>query len=404
MHVSSGDTAWLLVSAALVMFMTPGLAFFYGGLVRSKNVVGTIMQSFIALGLVTVLWALVGYSLAFGPDKAGLIGGLDFAGLSGVGAAPSAYAPTVPASAFMVFQMMFAVITPALIAGAFAERMRFSGYLMFIGLWSLLVYAPVAHWEWGGGFLGASGVGALDFAGGAVVHANAGAAALATAIYLGRRRGHGSDDMSPHNVPFVILGAGILWFGWFGFNAGSALTSGALASSAFVNTQLGAAAALLGWIVLERTRTRRVTTIGAATGAVAGLATITPAAGYVQPMAALAIGVAAGIVCYLAVGLKGRFGYDDSLDVVGVHMVGGIIGVLLTGVFASLAVNASGAAASLAQLGKQGVLAGVTVVFSFVATLAILKVTDLTVGLRVSEEHEDVGLDASQHGEVGYRF
>jgi ammonium transporter, Amt family len=404
MHVSSGDTAWLLVSAALVMFMTPGLAFFYGGLVRSKNVVGTIMQSFIALGLVTVLWALVGYSLAFGPDKAGLIGGLDFAGLSGVGAAPSAYAPTVPASAFMVFQMMFAVIPPALIAGAFAERMRFSGYLMFIGLWSLLVYAPVAHWEWGGGFLGASGVGALDFAGGAVVHANAGAAALATAIYLGRRRGHGSDDMSPHNVPFVILGAGILWFGWFGFNAGSALTSGALASSAFVNTQLGAAAALLGWIVLERTRTGRVTTIGAATGAVAGLATITPAAGYVQPMAALAIGVAAGIVCYLAVGLKGRFGYDDSLDVVGVHMVGGIIGVLLTGVFASLAVNASGAAASLAQLGKQGVLAGVTVVFSFVATLAILKVTDLTVGLRVSEEHEDVGLDASQHGEVGYRF
>ncbi len=404
MHVDSGDTAWLLVSAALVMFMTPGLAFFYGGLVRSKNVVGTIMQSFIALGLVTVLWALVGYTLAFGPDKAGLIGGLDFAGLSGVGPAPSAYAPTVPASAFMVFQMMFAVITPALIAGAFAERMRFSGYLMFIGLWSLLVYAPVAHWEWGGGFLGASGVGALDFAGGAVVHANAGAAALATAIYLGRRRGHGSDDMSPHNVPFVILGAGILWFGWFGFNAGSALTSGALASSAFVNTQLGAAAALLGWIVLERMRTGKVTTIGAATGAVAGLATITPAAGYVQPMAALVIGLAAGIVCYLAVGLKGRFGYDDSLDVVGVHMVGGIIGVLLTGVFASLAVNAAGAAASLAQLGKQGVLAGVTVVFSFVATLAILKVTDLTVGLRVSEEHEDVGLDASQHGEVGYRF
>jgi Amt family ammonium transporter len=300
--------------------------------------------------------------------------------------------------------MMFAVITPALIAGAFAERMRFSGYLMFIGLWSILVYAPVAHWEWGGGFLGADGVGALDFAGGAVVHANAGAAALATAIYLGRRRGHGSDDMSPHNVPFVILGAGILWFGWFGFNAGSALTSGALASSAFVNTQLGAAAALLGWIVLERVRSGRVTTIGAATGAVAGLATITPAAGYVQPMAAIAIGLAAGIVCYLAVGLKGRFGYDDSLDVVGVHMVGGILGVMLTGVFASLAINSAGAAGSLAQVGKQGVLAGVTVVFSFVMTLAILKVTDLTVGLRVSEEHEDVGLDASQHGEVGYRF
>jgi Amt family ammonium transporter len=403
-HVSSGDTAWILVSAALVMFMTPGLAFFYGGLVRSKNVVGTIMQSFIALGLVTVLWALVGYSLAFGPDKAGLIGGLNFLGLGGVGATPSAYAPTVPATSFMVFQMMFAVITPAPIAGAVAERMRFSGYLMFIGLGSILVYAPVAHWEWGGGFLGADGVGALDFAGGAVVHANAGAAALATAIYLGRRRGHGSDDMSPHNVPFVILGAGILWFGWFGFNAGSALTSGALASSAFVNTQLGAAASLLGWIVLERVRSGRVTTIGAATGAVAGLATITPAAGYVQPMAAIAIGLAAGIVCYLAVGLKGHFGYDDSLDVVGVHMVGGILGVMLTGVFASLAINSVGAAGSLAQVGKQSVLAGVTVVFSFVMTLAILKVTDLTVGLRVSEEHEDVGLDASQHGEVGYRF
>jgi Amt family ammonium transporter len=403
-HVNSGDTAWLLVSAALVMFMTPGLAFFYGGLVRSKNVVGTIMQSFIALGLVTVLWALIGYTLAFGPDKGGLIGGLDFLGLSGVGAAPSAYAPTVPATSFMVFQMMFAIITPALIAGAFAERMRFSGYLMFIGLWSLLVYAPLAHWEWGGGFLGADGIGALDFAGGAVVHANAGAAALATAIYLGRRRGHGSDDMSPHNVPFVILGAGILWFGWFGFNAGSALTSGALASSAFVNTQLGAAAALLGWIVLERVRTGKVTTIGAATGAVAGLATITPAAGYVQPMAAIVIGLAAGIVCCLAVGLKGRFGYDDSLDVVGVHMVGGILGVLLTGIFASLAINATGAAASLAQVGKQGVLATVTVVFSFLVTMVILKFTDITVGLRVTEEHEDVGLDQSQHGEVGYRL
>jgi ammonium transporter, Amt family len=404
MNVNSGDTAWLLVCAALVMFMTPGLAFFYGGLVRSKNVVGTIMQSFIALGLVTVLWALIGYSLAFGPDKAGLIGGLDFLGLRGVGAAPSTYAPTVPATSFMVFQMMFAIITPALIAGAFAERMRFSGYLMFVGLWSILVYAPVTHWVWGGGFLGADGLGALDFAGGAVVHANAGAAALATAIYLGRRRGHGSDDMSPHNVPFVILGAGILWFGWFGFNAGSALTSGVLASSAFVNTQLGAAAALLGWIILERVRTGKVTTIGAATGAVAGLATITPAAGYVPPMAAIAIGLAAGIVCYLAVGLKGRFGYDDSLDVVGVHMVGGILGVMLTGVFASLAINAAGAAASLAQVGKQAVLAGATVVFSFVVTMAILKVTDLTVGLRVSEEHEDVGLDASQHGEVGYRL
>jgi Amt family ammonium transporter len=402
--VDTGDTAWILASAALVMFMTPGLAFFYGGLVRVKNVLATIMQSFIALALVTVLWVLVGYTLAFGPDKAGLIGGLDFVGLRHVGAAPSAYAPTVPATAFMVFQLMFAIITPALIAGAFAERMKFSGYLMLIGVWSIFVYAPVAHWEWGGGFLGANGVGAIDFAGGAVVHANAGAAALATAIYMGKRRGHGSEDMSPHNVPFVILGAGILWFGWFGFNAGSALASNALASSAFVNTQLGAAAAVLGWIFLERLRSGRVTTIGAATGAVAGLATITPAAGYVQPLAALAIGLVAGVACFQAVSFKERLGYDDSLDVVGVHMVGGIIGVLLTGAFASLAINEAGAAASLTLVGKQAVLAGVTVVFSFVATLAILKVTDITIGLRVTDEHEEAGLDSSQHGEVGYRF
>jgi Amt family ammonium transporter len=385
------------------MFMTPGLAFFYGGLVRAKHVLGTIMQSFIALAVVTVLWVLIGYSLAFGPDKAGLIGGLDYVGLHNVGAAPSAYAPTIPATAFMVFQMMFAIITPALIAGAFAERMKFSGYLMLIALWSIFVYAPVAHWEWGGGFLGANGLGALDFAGGAVVHANAGAAALATAIYIGRRRGFGTDDMSPHNVPFVVLGAGILWFGWFGFNAGSALGANALASSAFVNTQLGAAAAVLAWILLERLLTGKVTTIGAATGAVAGLATITPAAGYVEPLAALAIGLVAGLVCFWAVSLKGRLRYDDSLDVVGVHMVGGVIGVLLTGVFASLAVNASGAAASLTQVGKQAILAGVTVAFSFLATLAILKITDVTVGLRVTEEHEELGLDASQHGEIAYR-
>jgi ammonium transporter, Amt family len=403
-HVNAGDTAWLLASAALVMFMTPGLAFFYGGLVRAKNVVGTVMQSFIALALITITWALVGYSLAFGPDKGGIIGGLDFFALNHVGGAPSAFAPTAPATTFMVFQMMFAIITPALIAGAFAERMKFSGYLMFIGLWSIVVYAPLAHWEWGGGFLGANGVGALDFAGGAVVHANAGAAALATAIYLGRRLGHGVDDMSPHNVPFVVLGAGILWFGWFGFNAGSALSSGALASSAFVNTQFGAGAAALAWIFSERARGGKATTVGAATGAVAGLATITPAAGYVQPMAALAIGLIAGLVCFQALRLKDRFGYDDSLDVVGVHMVGGAVGVLLTGAFASLAINAAGAAASLAQVGKQAVLVGVTLAFSFVATFVLLKITDITVGLRISDEHEEMGLDASQHGEVAYRM
>ncbi len=402
--INAGDTAWVLASAALVMFMMPGLAFFYGGLVRAKNVLGTIMQSFIALALVTVLWVLVGYTLAFGPDIGGLIGGLDFVGLRHVGASPSEYAPTVPATAYMVFQLMFAIITPALIAGAFAERMKFSGYLMFIGLWSLLVYAPVAHWEWGGGFLGPSGVGAVDFAGGAVVHANAGAAALATAIYLGKRRGHGSEDMSPHNVPFVILGAGILWFGWFGFNGGSALASNALASSAFVNTQIGAAAAILGWIIPERMRGGKATTVGAATGAVAGLATITPAAGFVPPLAALLIGLVAGFVCFQAVALKDRLGYDDSLDVVGVHMVGGVLGVLLTGAFASLVINASGVAASVAQVGRQAVLAGVTLVFSFAATMAILKLTDVTVGLRVSEEHEEAGLDLTQHGEIGYRL
>ncbi len=401
--IDTGDTAWVLASAALVMFMTPGLSIFYGGLVRSKNVLGTIMQSFVALALVTVLWVLVGYSLAFGPDKAGLIGGLDFFGLRHVGAAPSTYAPTVPATAYMAFQLMFAIITPALIAGAFAERMRFSGYLVFTGLWSIFVYAPIAHWQWGGGFLGAGGVHALDFAGGAVVHANAGAAALATAIYLGKRRGYDTDDLRPHNVPLVILGAGILWFGWFGFNAGSALASGALAASAFVNTQLGAAAAVFGWLIPERMRQGKATTIGAATGAVAGLAAITPASGYVQPWAALVIGFAAGFVCYLAVGLKARFGYDDSLDVVGVHMVGGMLGVVLTGAFASLAINAAGRAASLAQVGRQVVLAGTTVAFSFVATLVVLKVTDVLVGVRVSPHDEEAGLDLSQHGEVGYR-
>jgi ammonium transporter, Amt family len=402
MHVDSGDTAWLLASAALVMFMTPGLAFFYGGLVRAKNVVGTIMQSFVALGLVSVIWVLVGYTLAFGPDHARLIGGLDFIGLRHVGATPSPFAPTVPATTFMVFQLMFAVITPALIAGAFAERMRFSGYLMFIGLWSLVVYSPVAHWVWGGGFLGGAGLKAIDFAGGSVVHANAGAAALATAIYLGRRRG--TKGLVPHNVPFVVLGAGILWFGWFGFNAGSALGSGALASSAFVNTQLGAAAAMLVWLAVERRKLGKATTVGAATGAVAGLATITPAAGYVEPWAALVIGAAAGLICFLAVGVKGRYNYDDTLDVVGVHMVGGVLGVVLTGAFATLAINAAGAAASFAQVGRQALLALVTVVYSFVVTMLLLKVTDKTVGLTLTEEDEHAGLDLTQHGELGYRW
>ena len=402
--VDPGDTAWLLVSAALVMFMTPGLALFYGGLVRSKNVLGIVMQSFVALAVVTVVWVLVGYSVAFGPDHAGLIGGLDLAVLRGVGAAPNGFAPTVPASAFMAFQLMFAVITPALITGAFAERMRFGGYLLFLVLWSALVYAPLAHWVWGGGFLGANGLGALDFAGGTVVHINAGAAALAAILYLGRRRGYGTEAFVPHNVPMVILGAGILWFGWFGFNAGSALASGGLASSAFVATHLGAAAGCLGWLVPERLRHGKATTVGAATGAVAGLVAITPASGFVAPLPALAIGVAAGAVCFLAVELKPRLGYDDSLDVVGVHMVGGIVGALLTGVFASLAIDPAGVAGGIGQVARQAGAVGVTLAFSFGATWVLLAVVDRLVGLRASEADEDMGLDLSEHGESAYAF
>jgi Amt family ammonium transporter len=404
MKVDAGDTAWVLASAALVMFMTPGLALFYGGLVRAKNVLGTVMQSLIALGVVTVLWTLVGYSLAFGSDHGLVIGGLGQVGLRGIGAEPTALAPTVPASAFMVFQLMFAVITPALITGAFAERMRFGGYLLFLGLWSVLVYAPVAHWVWGGGFLGPAGIGALDFAGGTVVHVNAGAAALAAALYLGRRRGFGTGALRPHNVPMVLLGAGILWFGWFGFNAGSALSAGGLASSAFVATHLGAAGGMLGWLVPERLRHERATTIGAATGAVAGLVAITPASGFVAPMPALVIGVVAGVVCFLAVELKARVRLDDSLDVVGVHMVGGIVGALLTGAFTSLAVNPAGAAGSLGQVARQAVAVGVTLVFSFVATTAILRVVDRLVGLRVSEDAEEGGLDRAMHGETAYTW
>jgi ammonium transporter, Amt family len=397
--IDSGDTAWMLVSTALVMFMTPGLAFFYGGLVRAKNVLATVMQSFIALAVVSVVWSLIGYTLAFGPDKGALIGGLTYWGLHHVGANPIG---TIPASVFMAFQLMFAIITPALITGAFAERMKFSGWLMLLTLWSVLVYSPVAHWVWGGGFLGTSHLGAIDFAGGTVVHINAGVAALACALYLGKRKGYGQQAFVPHNVPFVVLGAAILWFGWFGFNAGSALTSGSLAGSAFVATHLATAAAVLGWIIPEWIKHGKATTVGAASGAVAGLVAITPASGFVGPMSSLAIGFAAGVVCFFAVNLKSRFRYDDSLDVVGVHMVGGIIGALLTGVFADAAIN--GFSGSWSQLGKQSVAVLVTLVYSFSVTWLILKVTDKTVGLRVSEEEEIAGLDLSQHSEVGYTF
>ena len=404
MKVNSGDTAWMLASAALVMFMTPGLAFFYGGLVRAKNVLATVMQSFIALALVSILWAVVGYTLAFGADKGGIIGGLDYLGLHGVGADPMALAPSIPSSVFMVYQMMFAVITPALITGAFAERMKFSGYLLFLGLWSILVYSPLAHWVWGGGFLGAGHLGALDFAGGTVVHINAGVAALATAIYVGKRRGFGTEGFRPHNVPLVILGAAILWFGWFGFNGGSALAANGLAGSAFVATQLATAAAVFGWLIPEWIRHKRATTVGAASGAVAGLVAITPASGFVGPMPAILIGLVAGAICFFAVNLKYRLGYDDSLDVVGVHMVGGIVGAMLTGVFASVAINSAGVDGSLAQVGKQAVAVIVTLGFSFGMTMLLLKISDRLVGLRVSEEDEAAGLDLAQHAEVGYVF
>ena len=412
-EVSSADTAWLLASSALVMFMTPGLALFYGGLVRAKNVLGTIMQSFFALGLVSVVWMVLGYSLGFGPDHGKFIGDLSFFGLKDVGAEPGPFAATIPHTTYMIFQMMFAVITPALITGAFAERMRFRGYVLFMTLWSLLVYSPLAHWVWGGGWLGLGdgNVKALDFAGGTVVHINAGVAALACILYMGKRKGYGKQAMHPHNIPMVITGASILWFGWFGFNAGSALASGGLASSAFVNTHMGAAAAVLGWIIPEWLRNKAPTTLGAATGAVAGLVAITPASGYVEPWAAVVIGLAAGVICYGAVSLKPKLGYDDSLDVVGVHMVGGIVGALLTGVFATATI--SGLDPSLdglaygngfTQLGRQFLAVVATLGFSFVMTMIICWFTDKTVGLRVDEDAELQGLDLSQHSETGYTF
>jgi Amt family ammonium transporter len=404
MGIDTGDTAWVLGSAALVLFMTPGLALFYGGLVRSKNVLGTMMQSVAAIAIVSVVWVLAGYTLAFGPDVGGVIGGLAHFGFRGVGETPHVLAPTVPHSAFASFQMMFAVITPALIAGAFAERVRFGGYVAFVALWSLIVYAPLAHWVWGGGFLGVDGIGALDFAGGTVVHVSAGAAALAAALYVGKRRGYPRGNFAPHNVPMVVLGAGILWFGWFGFNAGSALGANGLASSALLATHLGAAGAMAGWLVPERLRHGKATAVGGATGAVAGLVAITPAAGFVGPLPALAIGLLGGAVCFAAVEMKSRLGYDDSLDAVGVHMMGGLVGALLTGMFASLAVNPAGADGGWAQLGRQAAAAGITLAFSFLATWAILKLVDRVVGFRMPAEAEDSGVDLAEHGEAAYAF
>jgi Amt family ammonium transporter len=405
-QVDSGDTAWVLASATLVLGMTvPGLALFYGGLVRSKNVLGTIMQSFIILCVVSVLWILVGYSLAFGPDSKGLIGGLDWIGLSGVGSVPHpTYGPTIPHAAFMVFQLMFAAITPALITGAFAERMRFPAVLLFTVLWSLLVYCPVAHWIWGGGWL--SKLGALDFAGGAVVHITSGISALVCAWVIGARHGYGTDYMAPHNLPLTLLGTGLLWFGWFGFNAGSALGANSTAVMAMIATHTAASAGALSWMTVEWLHRGSPTVLGMASGAVAGLATVTPAAGYVGPFSACVIGLAAGALSYTAIIWKGKFGYDDSLDVVGIHGVGGILGILATGVLASTAINPAGADGLLfgkpMTLAIQALTALVTAAYSVAGTFAILKIVDRVVGLRVTREEESLGLDLSQHNERAY--
>jgi Amt family ammonium transporter len=405
--IDSGDTAWLLVSTALVLAMTaPGLALFYGGMVREKNALGTIMQSFIILCVISVQWVLWGYSLAFGPDKGGLIGGLEWIGLNGVGLEPNAdYGATVPHQAFMIFQMMFAVITPALITGAFAERMKFSSFLVFTLLWATFVYDPLAHWVWAvGGWV--RNLGALDFAGGTVVHISSGVSALACALMLKKRLGYGKEAMAPHNLPMTVLGASLLWFGWFGFNAGSAIASGALATSAFVVTNTATATAALAWMAAEWMYRGKPTVLGAASGAVAGLVAITPASGFVGPLPSIAIGVGAGVLCYGAVLWKSKLGYDDSLDVVGIHGIGGTWGALATGLFASKAINAAGADGLFygnpAQLGIQALAVLVSWVFAFVGTLVILKVVDWTIGLRVSEEEERIGLDLTQHEERAY--
>ena len=404
--INSGDTAWILVSSALVMLMTPGVALFYGGMVRRKNVLSTMVMSFAALALVGLLWVLYGYSLSFGPDKLGIIGGLDFVGLNQVGQAPSGiYASTVPHLAFMIFQAMFAIIAVALITGAVVERIKFSSLLIFSTLWLTFVYSPVAHWVWGdGGWL--AGLGALDFAGGTVVHITAGVSALALVTLLGPRKGFlAREPMEPHNIPLVMLGAGLLWFGWFGFNAGSALTSGGLAASAFVATNTSAAAAAFTWMILSWLH-RRPTALGIATGAVAGLVAITPAAGFVSPLMGIPIGIGAAVVCYYGIIFRMKRGIDESLDVWAVHGMGGVWGALATGIFASVAVNSAGADGLLfgnaMQLAKQ--LAGVAAVgvFAFAATWILGKIVDITIGLRVSETEEMVGLDISQHGERAY--
>ena len=406
--MNSGDTAWVLTASALVLLMTiPGLAFFYGGLVRRKNVLSILMQCFIIVCVISLQWVLFGYSLAFGPDFHGIIGTLEWAGLAGVGAAPNSnYAATIPHSAFMIFQAMFAVITPALIIGAYAERVKFPAFLLFTLLWATFVYDPLAHWVWGaGGWL--KSLGGLDFAGGIVVHVSSGISALVLALLLGKRVGYNHKPIRPHNLPFTVLGAALLWFGWFGFNAGSALAADGLAATAFVNTNTATAAAGLAWALIEWRHNGSPTILGAATGAVAGLVAITPACGFVNPMNAMLIGIIVAFVCYIAVAvMKGKLGYDDSLDAFGVHGVGGTVGTLLTGIFAQKAINPAGADGllfgNLHTFGIQCLMLVVTVVFAAIMTFIIFKIVDAAIGMRVEEKNEIIGLDLTQQSEAAY--
>ncbi|NTW01639.1 MAG: ammonium transporter [Oscillochloris sp.] len=406
--INGADTAWILVSSALVMLMTPALGLFYGGLVRQKNALSTIMHSFFMLAFVSVVWVLFGYSLAFSPTIGGVIGGLSWVGLQGVGLEPNAaYAPTIPHQAFMIYQMMFAVITPALISGAFAERKRFKAFVIFSLLWLMIVYVPVAHWVWGvGGWI--RNLGALDFAGGTVVHITSGVSALVCALVLGKRVGYGKEPMEPHNATLTVLGTGLLWFGWFGFNAGSALGSGTLAVSAFVNTHVAAAMGALTWMTASWVRHRRPSVLGASAGAVAGLVGITPAAGFVTPLASVIIGFLVGLCCFIAVEVLVRGRVDDALDVFGVHGVGGIIGALATGVFATKTINPAGFDGLLygnpGQLLTQLIAVAVVVVYSALITWLLLAIVNITVGIRVTPEEEARGLDASQHGESAYQI
>ena len=406
--MNAADTAFVLISAALVMLMTPGLALFYGGMVRSKNILSVLMQSFIILGIISLEWSLWGYTMAFGPDHGGIIGGLTMFGLKGVGMAPSPdYGTTIPHLAFMIFQCMFAIITPALITGAFAERMKFGAFILFTLLWATFVYNPLCHWVWGvGGWMGR--LGALDFAGGTVVHISSGISALAAVLLIGKRKGYGTTAFIPHNLPMTLTGAGLLWFGWFGFNAGSALASNGLAANAFVVTHLASAAAAVSWVIFEWIHRGKPTTLGVASGAVAGLVAITPASGFVGPMSSIIIGFMGGALCYGGVLMKARLGYDDALDVVGIHGVGGTWGALATGLFACTEINSAGANGlffgNAAQLWIQFVSVAATMVFAFVMTYIILKFVDLVMGLRISDEEEIRGMDTTVHNEAGYSF